>query len=137
VALDSSIFIHQMEANPADVEMTGEIFAWLERPQHTAVTSTITMTELLVHPYRAGTEALVNQCYALLSLMPRLEWVAPDLAIADTAARLRAMNGPRTPEAILAATTIAGGATALLTNDSVFEWIDAVEIGVLERFTQR
>jgi predicted nucleic acid-binding protein len=134
VALDTSIFIYQMEANPAYVELTGEIFAWLERPQHTAVTSTITMTELLVHPYRAGNEALVNQYFGLLSLMPKLEWVAPNLAIADKAAQLRAIHGLRTPDATLAATAIARGATALLTNDSVFERIAQFEAGVLDQF---
>jgi predicted nucleic acid-binding protein len=133
VALDTSIFIYQLEANPAYVELTAEIFRWLETPQHSAVTSSITMTELLVHPYRAGNIPLVNQYFALLSLLPRLEWVAPDLMIADTAAQLRAVHNLRTPDAILAATTISKGATGILTNDPVFQRIPQVDTGVLDR----
>jgi len=106
IALDTSVFIYYLEANPSYVELAGEVFAWLERSPNTAVTSTLTMTELLVHPYRAANEPLVNQYYGLLSLFPNLEWVAPDLAIADTAARIRAHHRLRTPDALQAATAI-------------------------------
>jgi len=47
------------------------------------VTSTITMTELLVQSYREEDTEKVNQFYALLSTYPNLEWVAPDLEVAD------------------------------------------------------
>jgi hypothetical protein len=68
IALDTSIFIYQLEANPAYLEFTAEIFRWLETPSHSAVTSSITMAELLAHPYRAGNIPPVNQYFALLSL---------------------------------------------------------------------
>ena len=51
IAVDTSVFIYQLEANPRYVGLTDPIFTWLERPDHSAVTSTITMTELLVQPY--------------------------------------------------------------------------------------
>jgi predicted nucleic acid-binding protein len=60
IALDTSVFIYYLEANPSYVDLAGEVFAWLERSPNTAVTSTLTMTELLVHPYRASNEPLVN-----------------------------------------------------------------------------
>jgi predicted nucleic acid-binding protein len=103
IAIDTSIFIYYLEANPLYVDMTGEVFTWLERSPHTAVTSTLTMTELLVQPYRDGNETLVNQCYGLLSLFPNLDWVAPDLTISDTAAQIRAYYRLRTPDALQAA----------------------------------
>ena len=120
IALDTSIFIYHLEANPLYGDMAGEVFAWLERSPHAAVTSTLTMTELLVQPYRAGNEELVNRYYGLLSLFPHLEWVAPDLAIADTAAQIRAHHRLRTPDALQAATSALRGATAILTNDADF-----------------
>jgi len=64
---------------------------------HGGVTSTITMTELLVQPYRAGDEQRVDEFYGLLATYPNLDWIAPDLEIADMAARIRAMHGLRTP----------------------------------------
>ncbi len=132
IGLDTSIFIYYLEANPTYVEMASEVFTWLERSPHAAVTSTITMTELLVHPYRAANEELVNQYYALLSSFPNLDWVAPDLGIADTAAQLRAQYRLRTPDALQAATAIRRGATAFLTNDAGLVRISEVEVAVLE-----
>ena len=131
IALDTSVFIYHLEAKPV-YEITGEVFAWLELPRHSAVTSTITMTELLVRPYREANEPLVNHYYGLLSSFPNLEWVAPDLALADTAARIRAQHRVRTPDALQVATAINGGATAILTNDSDIARVREIEVGVLD-----
>lgn len=133
IALDTSVFIYCVESNPSYVDLAAEVFAWLERSPNTAVTSTLTMTEVLVHPYRAANEPLVNQYYGLLSSFPNLEWVAPDLAIADTAARIRAQYRLRTPDALQVATAIRGGATALLTSDPVIARVPEIEVGVLDR----
>ena len=133
IALDTSVFIYYMEANPSYVDLAGEVFAWLERPPNTAVTSTITMTELLVQPYRASNERLVNQYFGLLSLFPNLEWVAPDLSIADTAARIRAHHRLRTPDALQVATAIRRGASAMLTNDPDIARVPEVAVEVLDR----
>jgi predicted nucleic acid-binding protein len=77
---------------------------------------------------------LVNQYFGLLSQFPNLEWVAPDLTIADAAAQIRARHRLRTPDAIQAATAICRGATALLTNDADLARVTQIEIGVLDRF---
>jgi predicted nucleic acid-binding protein len=133
IALDTSIFIYQLEGNSRYVALTDAIFTWLERPEHAAVTSTITMTELLVPAYRAGSEQQVNQFYALLSTYPNLSWIAPSLAIADIAARMRAAHRLRTPDALQAATAVHAQATGLITNDPVFLRVAGLEAMVLER----
>jgi len=132
IALDTSIFIYHLEANPVYGDMAAEVFTWLERSPHTAVTSSLTMTELLVHPYRAGNEALVNEYYGLLSLFPNLEWVPVDLTVADAAARIRARHRLRAPDALQAATGICHGATALLTNDGDLARVTGIEVGVFD-----
>ena len=133
IALDTSLFIYQLEGNPRYVSVTDQIFSWIERPAGIAVTSTITMTELLVQPYRLGDEDRVNLFYGLLSTYPHLEWIAPDLQIADLAARIRALNGLRTPDALHAATALQAGAAALITNDPVFERVLGLEILIIDR----
>ncbi len=60
------------------------------------------MTELLVAPYRDSDEQRVDEFYALLSTLPNLDWIAPNLEIADVAARLRAGHRLRTPDALQA-----------------------------------
>ena len=132
IALDTSVFIYQLEANPRYVGLTDPIFSWLERPGHAALTSTITMTELLVQPYRDSGEQRADEIYALLATYPNLEWIAPNLEIADIAARIRAAHRMRTPDAVQAATAVHGQVTGLVTNDPVFTRVEAFETLLLE-----
>ena len=127
IALDTSIFIYELEANERYVALADRVFAWIEQPGHAAVTSTITMTELLIQPYRESDEARVDQFYGLLTTYPHLDWVAPDLEIADIAARLRALHRLKTPDALQAATAARADATGFVTNDPVFERVEAFE----------
>ena len=133
IALDTSVFIYQLEANARYLPLTDHIFSWLERPDSKAVTSTITMTELLVRPYRDSDQQRVNAFYALLSTYPNLDWIAPDLEIADLAARFRPLHRLRTPDAIQAATAAHARVTGFVTNDAVFERVGNFETLVLER----
>jgi predicted nucleic acid-binding protein len=133
IAIDTSIFIYALEANPRYAALADHVFSWLEQAGHRGVTSTITMTELLVQPYRAGDEQRVNEFYGLLSTYPNLDWIAPDLGMADLAARIRAMHGLRTPDSLQAATAVRSHVTGLVTNDPVFERLDLFETLVLDR----
>jgi predicted nucleic acid-binding protein len=133
IALDTSIFIYYLEEAPAYADMAGQVFSWLERPGHSAVTSTITMTEVLVHPYLDANEILVNQYYGLLTPYPNLEWIPPDLEIADTAARLRARHRLLSPDALQLATAICRTATGFLTNDQDLCRVTAIDVGILSQ----
>jgi len=132
IALDTSVFIYQLEGNFRYLRFTDHIFSWLERPASKAVTSTITMTELLVQPYRIFDQHQVNQFLALLSTFPNLDWVAPSLEIADIAARIRALHRLRTPDALQAATAVRTAATGLITNDSILKRVEGFETLVLD-----
>jgi predicted nucleic acid-binding protein len=134
IALDTSVFIYQLEANARYLALTDSVFAWLERVGHEAVTSTITMTELLVPSYRENDEPRVDAFYGLLSTYPNLRWVAPDLETTDLAAMLRAQYRLRTPDALQAATAIRANATGMITNDPVFARIAELNTAVLDLF---
>jgi predicted nucleic acid-binding protein len=134
IAIDTSVFTYQLEANERYLALADLVFSWLEPATHTAVTSTITMTELLVLPYRDNDEQRVDEFYGLLSTYPHLEWIAPDLEIADVAARLRAAHRLRTPDALQAATAMRGEATGFVTNDPIFKRVGDFETAVLDEF---
>jgi predicted nucleic acid-binding protein len=136
IALDTSVFIYHLQANLTYIGLTDEIFAWLQRPKSQAVTSTITMTELLVQPYRDRNQQRADEIYGLLSTFPNLAWIPPSLEIADAAARLRAKHGLRTPGALQAATAIQTGATGLITNDATFRRLSDLEVLVLDDLLQ-
>lgn len=133
IALDTSIFIYQLEANARYLALTDHIFSWLEQPVSRAVTSTLTMTELLAQPYRDADEQRVDEFYGLLSTYPNLDWIAPDLEIADLAARYRALHRLRTPDALQAATAAHEHATGFITNDPVFERVAAFDTLILDQ----
>jgi predicted nucleic acid-binding protein len=132
LGLDTSIFIFQIEENPKYLEVVNPIFAWLEGPKARAVTSTITMLELLVQPYRFSDIDRVNKFYALLSTYPHLEWIAPTLEVADLAARLRAQYNLRTPDALQIATALGWQATGFISNDPLFRRVTGVEALILD-----
>jgi predicted nucleic acid-binding protein len=132
IALDTSIFIYHLESNPKYLAYTDLIFSWLERSESKAITSTITMTELLVQPYREGDEQRADDFYGLLSTYPNLDWIAPNLEIAELAAQIRALHRLRTPDALRAATAEHLRATGLITNDSVFQRVDSFQTLVLD-----
>lgn len=133
LAIDTSIFIYQLEADTRYLAHTDEIFEWIEKPGHTAVTSAITMTELLVQPYRDKDESRADQFFGLLTTYPNLEWIPSDLEVADVAARIRAAHRLRTPDALQAASAIRTKATGLITNDAIFSRVPHFETLVLEQ----
>jgi predicted nucleic acid-binding protein len=132
IGLDTSVFIFQVEENEKYFNLTNPIFGWLEGARAQAVTSTVTLLELLVQPYRLSHIDRVNKFYALLSTFPHLEWVAPTLEIADTGARLRAEYNLRTPDAIQAATALICDATGFISYDTGFRRVSGLETMVLD-----
>jgi predicted nucleic acid-binding protein len=130
--LDTSIFIFQVETNLKYVHLTHRVFNWLKSSKGQAVTSTITMLELLVHPYRESKESLVEAYYTLFTTYPHLEWGDATLAVCDRAAQLRATVNLKTPDAIQAATSLNAGATGFVSNDPVFRRVSEFEVFILD-----
>lgn len=137
VALDTSPFIYHLEDVAPYSDLTLGLFQWIGKSGGHAVTSTLTLLEVLVGPYRARDEARVNEFYARLTTFPHLDWLPPTLEIADRAAGLRAAHGLRVPDAIQLATARASGAKLFLTNDKRLPSFDDVEVVMLDAFLPR
>ena len=132
IGLDSSVFIFEVEEHPKYAQLVHPVFQWLEQPGSHAVTATVTMLEILVHPYRMSDIDAVNRFYGLLSTYPGLQWAELTLAIADLAARLRAEHALKTPDAIQAASAMASQATGFISNDPAFRRLEDLEVLVLD-----
>ena len=132
VALDTSVFIYQLDANLQYFPLSDAVFFWLEQRGNEAVTSTLSLTELLVPAYREGNERRIQTYYGLLSTYANLTWIPPFLEVADEAARMRATYRLKTPDAIQAATAIYSKATAFITNDPVFRRVKEMDSLVLD-----
>jgi predicted nucleic acid-binding protein len=83
-----------------------------------AVTSSLSLLEVLVVPYRAGNMTLAEKYEAVLTRSRGLRSIDIDRAQLRAAAQLRARHaGLRTPDAIQLSAALLGSCSALLTND--------------------
>ena len=132
VGLDTAPLIYLIEKNPKYLPIVAPFFQALERGEFQVVTSTLTLCEVLVHPYRHGDLALVQNYSRILHWAPNLTLLPVSSPIAEEAARIRSAHGMRTPDAIQLATARAGRATWFLTNDTQLAPVAGIQFLVLE-----
>lgn len=132
LSLDTSILIYFVERHPRYHGLCNPVFEAIENGSTEATTSTLTLLEILVQPYRKKPDDLVLKFFALLTTYPNLKWIDLDVNIGDTAARLRADHRLKTPDAIQAATAICSGSTGFLCNDAVFKRVKRLDTLLLE-----
>jgi predicted nucleic acid-binding protein len=99
-----------------------------------AVTSTITLAECLVEPYRKKDAARGARYMVLLRNFPHLAVLRVTDAIAERAAFLRANHRLKTPDALQISTALLSGCRSLLTNDEAFHSVKEIEVLVLDDF---
>jgi predicted nucleic acid-binding protein len=133
VGLDTAPLIYFIEKHPTYLPLLLPFFEALDRGDIQVVTSTLTLTEVLVHPYRDGNQTLAEQYFHALLNARNLRTVPLSAAIAAEAARIRAVYQLKTPDAIQLATAKEGGATAFLTNDAGLAGIPGLRLVVLEQ----
>ena len=117
VGLDTNVFIYHLEAHPRYLPLTQELLDGFQQGQRTAVTSTVTVMELTVRPWRVGRPAVAREYEALLVHFPNLILADVTREVARHAAQLRAGYRVRPADALQAATALVYGATAFVTND--------------------
>lgn len=117
VAFDTMPMIYYIEENPLYLDVIDPFFDAIEQGEFVAVTSIITLLEVLVHPLRDEDTKLAQKYRDILFDSDGLETILHSQEIAEEAARLRAFYKLRTPESIQMATAIKEGASFFLTND--------------------
>lgn len=132
IFIDTSLFIYFIEKHPRYYPVCDKILKDIESCRVKAFTSSLSLLEILVQPYRRKKDDLVFKFYSLLTTYPNLTWIDLTLELADIAARLRAEYNLKTPDSIQAASAIASGAAGFICNDSVFKKIKEIECCVLE-----
>ncbi len=121
-----------------DVEPYADVleaaFALLGNRRLHAVTSTITLAEILTKPLAEKKYGLVDEIKFTLKSFSTLTMFAIDEKLAEAAALVRARYGIRLPDALQVAAAIQGEATLFITNDKRLKKIDAFEVLVLSEF---
>jgi predicted nucleic acid-binding protein len=132
IGIDTSPFVYQVEDHPAYAPIADALFRWVAAGHSVAVTSTLTITEVLTLPYRQARPGVADGIFSVLLQMENIEWLSPSIGVADRAARARAAYQLRTVDAIQVATAITGGATGLVTNDQDFRRVTDLEVLMLD-----
>jgi len=133
VVLDTAPLIYYVEENSAFLDRVRPFFEALERAEFSALTSTLTIAELLVKPLQLGRADQVHTFRELLA--EYVEIVPVTYEIAELAAQLRADHNFRTPDAIQIATAVSSQADAFLTNDARLARFKQLEVLVLSDLT--
>jgi len=117
IGLDTTVFIYHLEAHPVFLPLTQKIFSAVEQGTLRAVTSTITLMEINVHPFQLNRTDIARKYEALLVNFPNLAIVDIDREIARRAAQLRAEFHIRPADALQVAASLVHKAGAFVTND--------------------
>ena len=133
VGLDTAPLIYFVEEHPAYLPFVDPFFEAVQRGDIQVVTSTLILTEVLVHPYKHGDLGLAQQYSRILLNSQNLKTIAVSPEIASKAARLRAAYGVKTPDSIQLATALDANAAVFLTNDGDLPAIPGLQIIVLNR----
>ena len=135
VGLDTAPLIYFIEEHSTFLPQVAPFFEAMEKGDFGVVTSTLTLTEVLVHPLRCKELALAGQYKELLGSAKYLKLIPATTEIAGIAAQLRADHNLQTPDAIQIATALNQKADFFLTNDAKLARLSQPQILVLSTLT--
>jgi predicted nucleic acid-binding protein len=135
VGLDSAPVIYLIEQAPRYLPLVeGLFYERLDTGLNHAVTSVVTLSEVLVKPTERGRSDLVERYRERLSGNPSLEVVEITRRIAEQAATLRATHRVRLPDAFQLAAAIEHGASHFITNDKRLKGVHEIRVLVLDDY---
>ena len=132
VMLDTAPLIYYIENIDPYVTLLQELFDSIAIGRNPAVTSVITLIEVLTKPIRDKQIELIDKFRLYLTSSRNLELIAVTPEIGEQSAYLRAKYGLRVPDAIQVAVSIASGSQLLITNDNIFRRIKEINVLVLD-----
>lgn len=131
ILLDSSTILAylsgQEAVSPAATVVLDEFVA---NGRNRAVISAITVTEVLVRPFRAASESALRAVEAFLGHFPNLAVAPLDFGTARDAAQIRALSAAPTPDAAILASGRAAGVRVAVANDA--RWARIIDLAGLQ-----
>jgi predicted nucleic acid-binding protein len=128
VCIDTAPFIYYIERHSTYGKIAKVVFEYIEQGEIFAITSNISLLEVMVHPFRIGDNKLAGEYRDILMNSEGLKTYSIDIEISENAARLRAKYNIRTPDALQIATAITGNADIFLTNDQTLKKISEIKV---------
>ena len=131
IGIDTMVFIYHLEDNLKFSNITEKLFDNIENGKYHAVTSIITLLEILVKSKMEKNFQITLDYRDLLLTFPNLKFSQVDLQVSDIASTLRAKYKIKTPDAIQIATAVSEKAKVFITNDEQLKIINDIDIILL------
>ena len=136
VYLDANVFIYAVEGFKKYTALCSAILQSIEDMKIEAVTSELTLAEVLVKPLRQNRPDVVAVYKDLIRSQFRLEVVPISRDILVTAAQHRAATGCRLPDAIHIATAVLKNSEFLFTADKSITVSDPLRVVTLDELLE-
>jgi len=117
IALDTALFIYLIDEHPIFSSAVSPLFAAIASGRVLAVTSALTLLEVMVVPLRNGDALIADRYQRILTDSFGLLLAEIDQPVLLLAAKLRATSRLKTPDAIQLATALGAGCEFFVTND--------------------
>jgi predicted nucleic acid-binding protein len=131
IFLDTAPLIYFIEGHSEFQKTLKELFTLIDSGEILAITSTITLLEVLVKPLRENRSDLVNKYNDILTSAKGLDICDLNISIAKEAASLRSKYNLKTPDSIQIATAKVYSAEYFITNDLQLKSISEVKALVI------
>ena len=137
VCMDTAPIIYFIEKNPKYLGVLKPVFLEIDTGRIEAITSTITLLEVLVHPFRTKNEILAEKYRDILLYSEGLTTFEIFHEVSEKSSKLRAKYSIRTPDAIQIAVGLLYRASKFLTNDSALKRVSEIDVLVLDDFLKK
>lgn len=134
VCIDTAPIIYFIEKNPRYLNVVRPVFAEIDAGRIEAITSTITLLEVLVQPIKANNRSLAEQYREVLLYSEGLTTFEILHEVSEMSSELRAKYSIKTPDAIQVAVSILYGANKFITNDPALKKVSDIDVLVLDDF---
>jgi predicted nucleic acid-binding protein len=137
VCIDTAPIIYFIEKNPKYLGVLKPVFLEIDTGRIEAITSTITLLEVLVHPFRTKNDILAEKYRDILLYSGGLTTFEIFHEVSEMFSKLRAKYSIRTPDAIQIAVGLLYRAAKFLTNDSALKKVSDIDVLVLDDFLKK
>ena len=136
VCIDTAPIIYFIEKNQRYLTVVRPVFAEIDAGRIEAITSTVTLLEVLVQPIRANNRSLAEKYREILLSSENLTTFEILHEVSEMSSEIRAKYSIKTPDAIQVAVSILYGANKFITNDPALKKVSDINVLVLDDFLE-
>ena len=135
VYIDANAIIYSVERIEPYRELLAPMWHEAGAGRFALASSELVVLETLIKPLREG-NARLEMLFRSIFAAAEMDLIPATLAIWEDAARIRAVTGLKTPDALHAATALQAECTLFVTNDGDFRRVEGLPVAVLDDLVQ-